>query len=55
MKEKFCNQLQATSNASLFRIFFNQLKRQAPIFDKQNQNLRAPTHCPTPTSREIRQ
>ena len=36
--------------------FFNQLERQATIFDKQNHNLcmkRAPTHCPTP--REIRQ
>ena len=65
MKESLCclmvdffNQLQATSNASFFRIFFNQLERQATIFDKQNQNLRmkrAPTHCPTPTPREIRQ
>ena len=38
--------------------FFNQLERQATIFDKQNQNLcmkRAPTHCPTFTPREIRQ
>ena len=66
MKESLCylmvdffHQLQATSNVSFFRIFFfNQLKRQATIFDKQNQNLRmksAPTHCPTPTAREIRQ
>ena len=31
-------------------FFFNQLERQATIFDKQNQNLcmkRAPTYCPT--------
>ena len=30
--------------------FFNQLERQATIFDKQNKNLcmkRAPAHCPT--------
>ena len=39
-------------------VFFNQLERQVTIFDKQNQNIsmkRAPTHCPTPTPREIRQ
>ena len=38
--------------------FFNQLERQATIFDKQNQNLcmkRAPTYCPTFTPREIKQ
>ena len=36
----FFNQLQATSNASFFSIFFNQLERQATIFDKQNQSFR---------------
>ena len=58
MVDFFLNQLQATSNSSFFRNFFNQLERQATIFDKQNQKLRmkrAPIHCPTPIPREIRQ
>ena len=40
LMDDFFNQLQATSNASFIRIFFNQLERQATIFDKQDQNLR---------------
>ena len=48
----FFNQVQARSNASFFHIFFDQLEREAIIFDKQNQNL-CMKRASTP--REIRQ
>ena len=46
MADFFFNQLQATNNASFFRIFFYQLERQATIFDRQNQNLRVKEPLP---------